>query len=61
MTKNNGIVSTKTLGMAFEPEQKYENPDGSPIVFNQDFFGNHRGTHTWAGPFDVDFTTTKLF
>ena len=37
--------------MAFEPEQKYENPDGSPIIFNQDFFGNHRDVRTVAGPF----------
>ena len=37
--ETNGIISTETLGMAFEPEQKYENPDGSPIIFNQDFFG----------------------
>ena len=37
-----GIISTETLGIAFEPEQKYENPDGSPIIFNQDFSGEHR-------------------
>ena len=50
--KTEEIISTQTLGMAFEPEQKYENPDGSPILFNLDFFGNHRGIHTVAGPFD---------
>ena len=26
--ETDGIISTETLGMAFEPEQKYENPDG---------------------------------
>ena len=47
----NGLISTKTLGMAFEPEQKYENPDGSEIYFDVDFFGNRRGSQVIAGPF----------
>ena len=46
-----GTVSTETLGMAFEPEEYYENPDGTPIVFNADYFGNGRGTAPIAGPF----------
>lgn len=45
-----GIISTEILGMAFEPEQRYENPDGSPIVFDQDYFGAHRGMTALAGP-----------
>ena len=46
----------------FEPEQKYENPDGSPIIFNQDFFGNHRDVKTVAGPFtDKKASEQKLF
>ena len=60
--ENDGIISTETLGMAFEPEQKYENPDGSPIIFNQDFFGNHRDVKTVAGPFmDKKASEQKLF
>lgn len=46
-----GIISTETLGMAFEPEEKYENPDGTPIVFSTDYFGTPRGVRTLAGPF----------
>lgn len=46
-----GVISTETLGMAFEPEQKFENPDGTPIRFNVDFFGNHRPINPLAGPF----------
>lgn len=46
-----GTVSTQTLGMAFEPEQRFENPDGTPIVFDTDYFGNHRGAMPLAGPF----------
>lgn len=55
------IISTETLGIAFEPEQKYENPDGSPIIFNQDFYGNHREIQTYAGPFAEAFETVKVF
>ncbi|MDO4623445.1 MAG: right-handed parallel beta-helix repeat-containing protein [Eubacteriales bacterium] len=43
-------ISTETLGMAFEPEQRYENPDGSPIVFDMDYCGQHREPKTTAGP-----------
>lgn len=45
-------ISTKTLGEAFEPEQKFENPDGSEIVFNEDFFGNARAANPTQGPFE---------
>ena len=46
-----GIICTETLGQAFEPEQWFENPDGTDIIFNKDYFGNHRGTKTIPGPF----------
>ena len=46
-----GIITTAILGAAFEPEQKFENRDGTDIIFNEDFFGSHRGTHTIPGPF----------
>ncbi len=45
------FVSTDTLGMAFEPEERFENPDGSPIVFDADYFGGHRGPAPLPGPF----------
>lgn len=45
-------VSTEILGIAFEPEQRFEAPDGSSIVFQQDYFDNHRGAHPTAGPFE---------
>ncbi|MCR5251427.1 MAG: right-handed parallel beta-helix repeat-containing protein [Lachnospiraceae bacterium] len=47
----NGIITSDTLGIAFEPEQRFENPDGSAIVFDSDYFGNHRGTEAFPGPF----------
>ena len=46
-------ISTKVLGMAFEPEQYYENPDGTPITFDSDYFGNHRKSNPMVGPFEV--------
>ena len=46
-----GMISTDTLGEAFEPSQKYENPDGTPITFDRDYFGNRRGLNILPGPF----------
>ncbi|MBP7403140.1 MAG: hypothetical protein KBA30_11040, partial [Clostridia bacterium] len=44
-------VTTDRLGTAFEPELPYENPDGTPLCVECDFFGNPRpaGRMT-AGP-----------
>lgn len=47
----NKVITTEMLGMAFEPEQKFENPDGSPIVFDEDYYGNAHGRMPKAGPF----------
>lgn len=45
------FVSTELLGMAFEPEQKFETPDGTPILFDKDYFGQHRNVNPLPGPF----------
>ena len=45
------MINTDVLGMAFEPEQKFENPDGTPIRFDADYFGSHRGIRAVPGPF----------
>ena len=47
----NRMIHTDVLGEAFEPEEKFENPDGTPIRFDADYFGNHRGIHVIPGPF----------
>ena len=52
-----GTISTETLGMAFEPEQMFENPDGTPIVFNTDYFGKHRKINPVVGP--IEFMEKK--
>ncbi len=46
-----GVITTTVLGNAFEPEQRFEERDGSDITFNQDFFGTHRGAAVVPGPF----------
>ncbi len=46
-----GMVSSDTLGKAFEPEQRYEQPDGSDIVFDRDYLGSHRAMDILPGPF----------
>ena len=46
-----GIINSDILGCAFEPEQRFENPDGSEIIFDKDYFGDHRGLDALPGPF----------
>ena len=45
------MIHTEILGKAFEPEQYFENPDRTPIIFNTDYFGEHRGINIIPGPF----------
>ena len=55
-----GIITSDILGRAFEPEQRFENPDGTAITFDKDYFGNHRGTDTIPGPFVSDEAATEI-
>ena len=51
VSENTGkMITSETLGMAFEPEECYENPDGTPIAFDTDFFGDLRDENPMAGP-----------
>ena len=45
------MVDSVLLGKAFEPDQRYENPDGTPITFDTDYFGKHRAVSVIPGPF----------
>ena len=55
-------VDTAVLGRAFQPDQPFENPDGTPIAFNSDYFGAHRGPRVLPGPFaDAAATEKPLF
>lgn len=46
-----GMINSDILGYAFEPNQRFENPDGSGIVFDRDYFGDARGVRVLPGPF----------
>lgn len=54
------IISTQTLGKAFEPEQKFENPDGTELILDRDYFGEHRGLKTIPGPFAKQDSYEKI-
>jgi hypothetical protein len=45
------VITSDTLGLAFEPEERFENPDGTDIHFDRDYLGNHRGITAIPGPF----------
>ncbi len=47
-------IDSDVLGCAFEPEQRFESPDGSAIVFDTDYSGKSRGETIIPGPF-ADF------
>ena len=46
-----GVINSDILGFAFEPEERFENPDGSSITFDSDYLGEHRGIAVVPGPF----------
>ena len=50
---DNTLVTTKLLGKAMIPNQAYENPDGSPLKIDTDYFGRKRSkANPTAGPFE---------
>lgn len=44
------MINTEILGKAFEPQQRFENVDGTDIVFDKDYFDAHRGATVIPGP-----------
>jgi hypothetical protein len=51
LLKPGRMISSSMLGEAFEPEEGFENPDGSDIVFDTDIYGRKRPERPVAGPF----------
>jgi hypothetical protein len=45
------MIASDILGRAFEPEQRFESPDGSEIIFDTDYFGDVRAETIVPGPF----------
>lgn len=56
------IITTELLGKAKIPNAAFENPDGTPLKIDMDYFGNMRsGEKTTAGPFvDLEKGKQKL-
>ena len=47
------LITTRLLGQAMIPKLPFENPDGSPLSINTDYFGNQRNNRKpTAGPFE---------
>jgi hypothetical protein len=47
------LITTGMLGKAKMPKESFENPDGTPIIIDTDYFGNKRsGTNPSPGPFE---------
>lgn len=55
------LISSDTLGKAFEPEERFENPDGSEIVFRTDYLGSQRDTSVIPGPFAKAVTSQVVY
>jgi len=46
------IINSDLLGFAKIPKARFENADGTDIIFDKDFFGNKRSSENIApGPF----------
>ena len=53
-------ISTELLGLAFEPEERFENPDGTPIIFDRDYLDEKRGINPIPGPFACAASALEL-
>ncbi len=52
LPSNRGLVDSGRLGVTFLSDCGYENPDGTPISFDEDYFHEKRpGTNMVPGPF----------
>lgn len=52
-------VSSRTLGVAFEPQERFEAPDGSDILFREDYLGRTR-ERVIPGPFAALTAETQV-
>jgi len=53
LNNNCKCITTEILGKSYHAEMGYEQPDGSPLCFDSDFFGNKRNK-VLAGPFEAE-------
>ena len=50
---NTSIVTTDSLGKTYYSNGYYENPDGTKLAIDKDFFGTARGPKPTPGPFEI--------
>jgi len=54
-TKNAGrVITTDILGFGYQAEMPFEKPDGTPFIFDTDYFGRKRTTNPTPGPFQIE-------
>ena len=57
------LITSDVLGKVFEPNQRFEAPDGSDIIFDTDYYGDSRTGPVIPGPFaylHTDDTTSNI-
>lgn len=50
------IINSELLGAPIISLQKFEQPDGSSLIFNRDYTGKKRKLHPFPGPFEIERT-----
>jgi alpha-N-arabinofuranosidase len=57
----NTLVTTQLLGKAMIPDLSFENPDGTPLKIDTDYFGKERNEkRPSAGPFEKPVVGKQL-
>ena len=52
-SNKNKLITTELLGKTVVTDCQFENPDGSPLKIDRDYFGNKRSkTNPSSGPFE---------
>jgi len=55
--KNTGkIITTEILGSGLQAEMPFENPDGTPLIMDRDFYNRPRNNKPTPGPFQIAST-----
>jgi alpha-N-arabinofuranosidase len=55
-------VTTRSLGNAKIPNLPFENPDGTPLSIDSDYFGNKRDRiNPFPGPFEISAGGAKEY
>jgi hypothetical protein len=53
LSQKRALVTSDILGKAKIPNQRFENPDGTELIIDLDYYGKKRSTQPNAGPFEA--------